>query len=271
MKKVVLITGASAGMGKETARLLLEQGYIVYGAARRVEKMAPLQALGLNVLFMDVADDTSMRNGIDSIIRAEGRIDILINNAGFGSYGALEDVTMEEANYQLQVNLFAPARLIQLVLPYMRHQRAGTIVNISSTGGKAAMPLGGWYHASKFALEAYSDSLRMEVKEFGIDVVVIEPGGIQTEWADIAMSHLAKKSAGSAYHSLITGAQRMTQRMSKKTLPPPAIIARLIAKVLQTRKPRTRYVKGYMASVVLFMKRWLSDKMFDRMTLSQLK
>jgi NAD(P)-dependent dehydrogenase (short-subunit alcohol dehydrogenase family) len=272
MKKVVLITGASAGMGKETARLLLQQGYIVYGAARRIEKMTDLQPQGLKVLAMDVADEQSMRSGVDTIIRTEGRIDVLVNNAGFGSYGALEDVPMEEARYQLQVNLFGPARLIQLVLPYMRHQRSGKIINISSTGGKAAMPLGGWYHASKFGLEGYSDSLRMEVKPFGIDVVVIEPGGIQTEWGDIAMNNLAKTSADSAYHQLITAARRMTEKIKQNNkMPSPVIIAELISKVLSARKPKTRYVTGYMAGIVLFMKRWLSDRMFDRMTLSQLK
>ena len=180
MKKIVLITGVSAGMGKETAKLLLEQGYMVYGAARRLDKMADIKALGVKILEMDITNDAALAEGIDTIIKAEGRIDVLINNAGFGSYGAVEDVPMSNARYQLEVNLFGTARLIQLVLPYMRKQRYGRIINISSIGGKFAGPLGGWYHASKFALEGLSDSLRNEVKPFGIDVVVIEPGGVKS-------------------------------------------------------------------------------------------
>jgi short-subunit dehydrogenase len=273
MKKIVLITGASAGIGKATALLLLEKGYIVYGAARRVEKMNDLLALGAKILEMDVADETSMTRGIDTIIRTEGRIDVLINNAGFGSYGALEDVPMSDAKYQLEVNLFGPARLTQLALPHMRRQRSGKIVNVSSIGGKAAMPLGGWYHASKFALEAYSDSLRMEVRPFGIDVIVIEPGGVQSEWGDIAISNMIKVSADTAYKKLIDGAVRMTEKMknNKKANVPPSLIAGLIHKSITAAEPRARYSAGYMSGPVLFMKKWLSDKMMDKMVMGQLK
>jgi short-subunit dehydrogenase len=153
MKKIVLITGASSGMGKETALLLAQNGYNVYGAARRTDKMSDLQEAGVGTLAMDVTNDESMVNGVNQIIAKEGKIDILINNAGFGSFGAVEDVTIADARYQLEVNLFGAARLTQLVLPYMRRQHWGKIVNISSIGGKIATPFGGWYHASKFALE----------------------------------------------------------------------------------------------------------------------
>jgi len=269
MNKIVLITGASAGIGKATALLLLEKGYIVYGAARRVEKMNDLLAMGAKILAMDVTDETSMTSGIDTIIRTEGRIDVLINNAGFGSYGALEDVPISDARYQLEVNLFGPARLTQLVLPHMRRQGSGKIINVSSIGGKAAMPLGGWYHASKFALEAYSDSLRMEVRPFGIDVIVIEPGGIQSEWGDIATNNMIKVSAGTAYKTLIDGAVRMTEKMkaNKKAAAPPGLIADLIHKAVTAAEPGTRYSAGYMSGTVLFMKKWLSDKMMDKMIL----
>ncbi len=273
MKKIVLITGASAGIGKATALLLLEKGYIVYGAARRVEKMNDLLALGAKILEMDVADETSVTRGIDTIIRTEGRIDVLINNAGFGSYGALEDIPISDARYQLEVNLFGPARLTQLVLPFMRRQRSGKIVNVSSIGGKAAMPLGGWYHASKFALEGYSDSLRMEVKPFGIDVIVIEPGGVQSEWGDIAIDNMIKVSADTAYRKLIDGAVRMMDKMkaNKKAAAPPGLIAELIHKAITAAEPGTRYSAGYMSGTVLFMKKWLSDKMMDKMVMGQLK
>ena len=139
-KKVVLVTGASAGMGKETAKTLAQKGYTVYGAARRMDKMKDLETLGIHTLEMDVTDDESMVKGIEKIIRAENRIDILINNAGFGSHGAIEDVPMKDARHQLEVNVFGAARLIQLVLPYMRKNHFGKIVNISSIGGKFSGP-----------------------------------------------------------------------------------------------------------------------------------
>src|SRR6202000_2809874 len=169
-KKVILVTGASAGMGKDFAQSLLKDGHIVYGAARRVEKMKDIENLGVKILEMDVTDDASITKGVETILENEGRLDVLINNAGFGSHGAIEDVSISDARYQLEVNVFGAARLMQLVMPHMRKQHYGRIVNISSIGGKFATPMGGWYHASKFALEALSDSLRNEAEPFGIDV-----------------------------------------------------------------------------------------------------
>jgi len=197
MKKVVLITGASSGIGKVTAELLAVSGYIVYGAARRVEKMKDLETLGVKTLKMNVTDDASMVSGVEQIIAEQGVVDILINNAGFGFYGTVEDVPIEDAKYQLDVNLFGAARLTQLVLPKMREKGWGKIINISSIAGKFAMPFGGWYHASKFALEGLSDSLRNEVRDFGIDVILIEPGGIKSEWADISTENLMKNAGKS--------------------------------------------------------------------------
>lgn len=166
MKKVVLITGASSGIGKETAKLLIKDGYIVYGAARRLDKMNDLKELGVTLLEMDVTNDNSMVRGIQKIIETEHRIDVLVNNAGYGSFGALEDVPISEAKYQFDVNIFGLARLTQLTLPHMRKQQSGKIVNISSMGGKFGEPHGAWYHATKFAVEGLSDSLRMELTQF---------------------------------------------------------------------------------------------------------
>jgi short-subunit dehydrogenase len=270
MKKVILITGASAGMGKEFARELYKDGHVVYGAARRVEKMDDLKAEGVKILSMDVTDEASMSNGVNEILKNEGRIDVLVNNAGFGSYGAIEDVSIADAKYQLDVNVFGAARLMQLVLPAMRKQHFGRIINISSIGGKMALPLGGWYHASKFALEALSDSLRNEVEPFGIDVVVIEPGGVKSEWFGIAMDNLDKNSTNSVYSNLIKAMASIRDNTEKKNAEPQVIVD-LVRKAINSKKPKTRYHGGYMAGIALFMRKILSDRAFDKMILSQLK
>jgi NAD(P)-dependent dehydrogenase (short-subunit alcohol dehydrogenase family) len=271
MKKVILVTGASAGMGKAFAEELHKDGHIVYGAARRIEKMEDLRKQGVNIIAMDVTNEASMAAAIKTIIYNEGRIDVLINNAGFGSYGAIEDVPLEDARYQLEVNVFGAARLIQLVLPHMRGQQSGTIINISSIGGKLAMGLGGWYHASKFALEALSDSLRNEVEQFGINVVVIEPGGIKSEWGGIAADNLLKTS-GNGVYGIISHkfANALTQSVEQK-IPGPLVIVNLVRQAIAAKKPKTRYHGGYMAGVALFMRKILSDRMFDKAMQSQLK
>jgi len=270
MSKVVLITGASSGMGKATAELLLKKGYTIYSAARRVEKMSDLKKLGAKVLQMDVTHEQSMASGIQEIIENEKRIDVLINNAGFGLYGAIEDVTLENAKYQMEVNVFGLTQLTQLVLPHMREQRKGTVINISSIGGKIANPLGGWYHASKFALEALSDSLRMEVRQFGIDVVVIEPGGVKSEWSDIAMENAQKTSANGIYGKMT---QKMieTGKKFKDKNAEPEVIANLILKAITSKKPKTRYSGGFMAKSLLLLRKLLSDKQMDSMILGQFK
>ena len=270
MKKIVLITGASAGIGKATAKFLAENGYKVYGAARRTGKMDDLKAFGVTPLEMDVTNDESMVKGVQQIITKEGHIDLLVNNAGFGSYGAIEDVPMEEAKYQLEVNLFGAARLIQLVIPSMRKQKQGKIINISSIGGKMATPFGGWYHASKFALEGLSDSLRNEVKPFGIDVIVIEPGGIKSEWGGIAFDNLVKISGNSAYKDMVTKISKAFNSTLDKN-PEPVIIAKLIRKALTAKKPKARYSAGYMAKPALFFRWLLPDRLMDKIIMSQIK
>ncbi|MBO4763534.1 MAG: SDR family NAD(P)-dependent oxidoreductase [Candidatus Methanomethylophilaceae archaeon] len=167
-KQVILITGASSGIGYETAEALAKMGHMVYGAARRTEKIAPLEALGVVPIKMDVTDEKSLQAGVQAILEKEGRIDILINNAGYGSLGAIETVPIEEARRQMEVNVFAIARLTQLVLPGMRAKRHGRIINISSLAGKMTIPFGGWYNISKYSVEAFSDALRMETRPFGI-------------------------------------------------------------------------------------------------------
>ena len=263
MKQIALITGASSGIGKETAKLLLQKGYTVYGAARKPDKMHDIQSLGVKILCMDVSDDASMCKGVDEIIQAEGRIDVLINNAGFGLFGAVEDVRMSDAKYQMEVNVFGLARLTQLVLPYMRRQHYGKIVNISSVAGKICMPFGAWYHASKFAVEGLSDSLRMEVKPFGIDVIIIEPGSIKSEWGNIAMENLRKTSKGGVYEDM---AQKMSENFPKIEAKnaEPLVIANLILKAITAKNPKTRYSGGYMAGLSLIGHKILPDKLLDK-------
>lgn len=265
-KPVALITGASSGIGKDFALRLISEGYIIYGAARRVDRMQDIEAAGGRALAMDVTDDPTMVAGVEQIIREQGRIDVLINNAGYGQMGALEDVPLEVGRRQMEVNLFGLARLTQLCLPHMRAQKFGKIINVSSIGGKCAFPLAGWYHASKFALEGYSDTLRMEVRPFGIDVVVIEPGGTDSEWAAIAKKEVERYSADGAYGGLV--ARRRNSRAWQGKMPPPKAISDLIVKALKARKPRTRYHGGTGAGQILFLRHILSDRLFDRLILS---
>lgn len=267
-KKVILITGASSGIGRETAVFLARHDYKVYGVARRIEKLQELNKLGVETLSMDVTDENSVKNTITEIIEREGKIDVLVNNAGYGEYGAVEDVSIENAKYQMEVNVFGLVRVTKLVLPHMRKQRSGYIINVSSVGGKISNPLGGWYHASKFAVEALSDSLRLEVKQFGINVVVIEPGGIKSEWGGIAFGKMMEVSKDSVYAPFATKMFNFVQNMDKNnSAPGPIVIAELVKKAIESKKPKTRYVKGAMAKPMLFMKRYLSDSLFDRIIL----
>lgn len=262
-KPVALITGASAGLGRDFALRLISEGYVVYGAARRLDRMADIEAAGGQALAMDVTDDATMIAGVEQIIHERRRIDVLINNAGFGLMGALEDVPMDAGRYQMEVNLIGVARLTQLCLPHMRARGAGKIVNISSIGGKCAFPLAGWYHASKFALEGYSDSLRMEVRAFGIEVIVIEPGGTDSEWADIATKNVERYSTGGAYDRLVKAWGRFTAKQPK--MPPASVITDLVVKALKARKPRTRYHGAQGSGLMLFMRKILSDRLYDRL------
>jgi short-subunit dehydrogenase len=270
MKKIAFITGASAGIGMETAKFLANNNYTVYGAARRIERMNGLEQLGIKVIGMDVTDDDSMVAAVNEIIKNEGRIDVLVNNAGFGLYGALEEVNMKDARYQLEVNVIGLARLAQLIIPHMRKQQSGKIVNITSIGGKISSPMGAWYHASKFAVEALSDNMRMELKPFGIDVIVIEPGGVKSEWGDIAMENLKKSSSAGPYKHTAEKMFELNRKFEKRNAEP-SVIAELILKAITAQSPKTRYHAGFMAGPVLMARKILSDKQFDKVIMSQVK
>lgn len=263
--RVALVTGASSGIGAETAQHLADLGFTVYAAARRVDRMSDLAARGIHTVSVDVTDDASMVAFVDRVIVEAGRVDVLVNNAGYGSYGALEDVPLSEARRQFEVNVFGLARLSQLVLPHMRARRDGYIVNVSSMGGKIWEPLGSWYHATKFAVEGLSDSLRVEVAPFGVKVVVIEPGVIRSEWSEISADTLGASSAGSAYSRQVTAMARALRGANANRIASgPDVVAAAIGKAVTTAKPRTRYAVGGGARSILFLNRVLPDRGFDR-------
>lgn len=264
-QKVILLTGASSGIGYDTATRLARQGHKVYGAARRIDKMQPLKELGVTPIKMDVTDDASMIAGVNAVLEAEGRIDVLVNNAGYGYFGAIENVSMEEARKQLEVNVFGLARLTQLVIPHMRQQGSGRIVNLASIAGKLALYFGGWYHVSKFAVEGFSDALRMELKPFGIDVVIIEPGGIRTEWGVIAADHLAESSKGTVYEqAALNEANAMKYTYTRaKLLSNPSVIAKAICKGVNKRHPKARYRTGMGSHSLVFLHWLLPSKWWD--------
>jgi NAD(P)-dependent dehydrogenase (short-subunit alcohol dehydrogenase family) len=264
MTKTVLVTGASSGIGEAIARLLLADGYRVYAGARRMERMARLAEAGARLLALDVTDEASMTAAIASIVADGGRLDALVNNAGYGSYGALEDVPLEEGRRQFEVNVFGLARLTQLALPIMRAQKSGRIVNITSVGGKMHEPFGSWYHATKFAVEGMSDCLRMELAPFGIDVVVIEPGAIKTEWTMIAHDNLLKYSGGGAYAKGAAAHARMLAAAdASSSASPPGVVAATVSRALAAARSRTRYATGGGAKPILLLRWLLPDRMFD--------
>lgn len=244
-EKVILITGASSGIGFDAAQTLAQQGHCVFAAARRTELMEPLKAYGVHVIKMDVTDEKSMKDGVETLIQAMGHIDVLINNAGYGYFGAIENVPMEDARRQLEVNVFGLARLTQLVLPYMRQQKNGRIINTSSIAGKMVFYMGGWYNITKYSVEAFSDALRMEMKPYGIDVVMIEPGAIKTDWGIIAARHLKESSEGTAYEaSGNQWAHNMDWFYKTNLLSSPSVITKAIVRAVNSRHPKARYCRG---------------------------
>lgn len=261
---IILITGGSSGIGYDTALKLASQGHTVYAAARRVNLMAELGRHGIHVISLDVTDDASVRNCVDTVIAEQGRIDILINNAGYGYLGAIENVPMAEARRQLDVNLFGLASLTQKVLPHMRAQGGGKIINISSVAGKVAIAYGGWYNVSKFAVEGFSDALRIEAKPFGIDVVLIEPSGIRTDWGLIAANHLSESSAGTAYEESAEREARLFRyAYNSNIISGPAVVTKSICKAVNSSRPRPRYKPGRGAHTLIFFHAILPARCWD--------
>jgi NAD(P)-dependent dehydrogenase (short-subunit alcohol dehydrogenase family) len=261
----VLVTGCSSGIGRATAERLARAGRTVYASARRVESLEGLD--GCRTLQLDVTDDESMRAAVDTIEREHGAVGVLVNNAGYSQSGAVESVTIDEARRQLETNVLGTARLTQLVLPGMRRQGSGRIVNVSSMGGKLTFPGGGWYHASKHALEALSDALRFEVEGFGIDVVVIQPGLIRTGFAESAVGSIPvdpddpyarfNQAVGAATAGAYEGG------LARVLGGGPDTVARAIERAISARRPRTRYRVTASARLFLTLRRLLPDRGWD--------
>lgn len=263
-RKIALVTGASSGIGKVTVRRFLKLGYTVYAAARRLDAMQDIKSQGANIIYLDLTDSKSIKNCVGEVLSKEGRIDVLVNNAGYGSYGAVEDVPIDEARRQFEVNLFGMAETIQQVLPSMRKHRSGKIIIVSSIGGKVWSLLGAWYQATKFAVEGFSDCLRNELRPFGIDVIIIEPGSIKTDWAKIASENLVKISANSAYKKLVDIAKDFYVETEQKMGADPDVVAQAIIKSVTVSNPKARYIAPTAAKVAVFLRWLLPDSIFDK-------
>ena len=267
-QKIILITGASSGIGKCAAEALLRKGHLVYAAARRVERMSDLEKAGAILLKMDVTDEKSVAEGVSRVLSEQGRIDVLVNNAGYGYFGALETVPLEEARAQFDVNVFGLASLCQAVLPQMRAQGGGRIVNVASMAGHFCEPRGGWYHASKYSVVALSECMRMEVKPFGVKVMLVEPGMIRSSWCDIAMDNLEACSAGTVYGSGAARHSKVFRWAYARFATKPEVIADAIAKASTSRRPRLHYRRGMGSTLLPVLSKILPSRCFDNILLS---
>ncbi len=282
--RAVLITGCSTGMGREVALTLHRAGHPVYATARRPETLTALAEAGITVLALDVLDEDSMAAAVAAVEEKHGSVGVLLNNAGYGLMAPVEEANLDDVRRQFETNVFGLVRLTQLVLPGMRRAGGGRIVNISSMGGKFSPPGGAFYHGSKHAVEALSDSLRLEVAPFGVEVVVVEPGPVTTEFVGTSVSTRDSGTTRAADRDGTTSAdgpytdflERLAQRYvaavdgrrRNLAVSTPAA-ARVIAKACTTARPRTRYPVGVMARAVIVARRLLPDRLFDRVVRSQ--
>jgi NAD(P)-dependent dehydrogenase (short-subunit alcohol dehydrogenase family) len=265
--RAVLITGCSSGIGRATARHLAEQGFTVYATARRVEALADLEAAGCRTLALDVTDEASMQAAVERVRAEEGAVGVLVNNAGYSQSGTIEEVALDDVRRQFETNLFGVIRLCQLVLPGMREQRWGKIVNVSSMGANFTFPGGGIYHATKHALDSVSDALRFEVKGFGVDVVIVQPGIIRTGFADAATSAMPEGDGG-PYSAFNRRLEQATHDVYEKGPlarlgGEPDAVARVIGKALAASRPRARYLVTPSARMMVTQRRLMPDPVWD--------
>ena len=277
--KAVLVTGCSSGIGQATARHLNARGWTVYATARRRDSLADLHEAGCHTLALDVTDEDSMRRAVGEVEEREGAVGVLVNNAGYSQSGAIETVSMDAVRAQFETNVFGLARMCQLVLPGMRAQRAGKIVNLSSMGGRLTFPGGGFYHATKYAVEAISDALRFEVQGFGVQVIVVEPGLIRTRFGESAVGSMIPAagvaSDGSGPYGDFNAAVMTATVQAYEVGPmarlggPPQAVARKIEKAISAGRPRSRYTVTPSAKVLLGLRALLPDRGWDAFVSSQ--
>lgn len=261
---VALVTGASSGIGERTVLDLLDRGLTVYAAARRVERMAAVADAGARVLAMDVTDDASVQDGVARIIAEAGGVDVLVNNAGYGSYGSVEEVPGAEARRQFDVNLFGLAHLTRLVLPGMRERGRGRIINVSSIAGTLYEPLGAWYHASKAALDRFSDCLRTEVAPFGVRVVTVRPAGIRTEWNEGARRSLHEVSGRGPYAGQVPGVNFILRSLESRLLGNEVeTVAADIVRAATAARPAPVIASGRGAAAVMWAFRTVPPRLMD--------
>ncbi len=273
--KAVLITGCSSGIGAATARHLAARGWTVYATARRPEALEDLAAAGCRTLALDVTDEASMQAAVDAVTAAEGAVGVLVNNAGYSQSGAVESVPMERVRVQFETNVFGLVRMCQLVLPGMREQRYGKIVNLSSMGGRFTFPGGGFYHATKYAVEAISDALRFEVRGFGIDVILIEPGLIRTAFGETAVHGVTEGIPSDGPYAEFNAAVAATTAGVYDSGPlaklggPPEAVAKRIAKAITASRPRARYTVTASARALIGQHAVMPDSAWDAVMRTQ--
>jgi len=271
--KAVLITGCSSGIGHATAELLARTGWTVYATARRPETLAELAQAGCKTLALDVTDEASMTAAVDAVVQAEGAVGVLINNAGYSQSGAVESVPLEVVRRQFETNVFGLIRMCQLVLPGMRDQHWGRIVNLSSMGGRLTFPGGGLYHGTKYAVEAISDALRFEVRGFGVEVIVIEPGLIVTNFGETAAGSVGAAPTDGPYAGFNREVGHAVEKVYKGPLARfgggPETVAQTIAGALKAERPRTRYPVTASARVMMAQRRLMPDRLWDLLMRTQ--
>jgi NAD(P)-dependent dehydrogenase (short-subunit alcohol dehydrogenase family) len=270
--KAVLVTGCSSGIGRATALRLSQRGWHVYASARRPESIADLAERGCRVVRLDVTDEGSMVAAVRRIEAERGAVGVLVNNAGYGQGGAVEEVTLDAVRRQFETNVFGLLRLTQLVLPGMRAQRWGKVVNVSSMGGRLTLPGGGAYHATKHAVEALSDALRFEVRGFGVDVIVIEPGVVKTRFGDVNVGSIDLGDPDGPYAEFNAGVARVVAgayAAQARGMGTSEGVAAVIERAISARRPRTRYVYPALGRALITARRLLPDRAFDLMLRSR--
>lgn len=268
-QKVVLVTGGSSGIGRASAKLFAERGYVTYATSRRAESFAAIEDIGCKPLCLDITDGASIDAAVRAIEQEHGGVDILINNAGYGQLGPLEEITPQEMRLQFETNVFGLLRMCQRVLPHMRARGWGRIINVSSVGGEMTFPGAGAYHMSKYAVESLTHALRYEVKSFGVDVISIQPGGVATHFVGASQDAFSQGKSNSPYakfrQNIMAGTRRMFAPDSPFGILTPEQVARVIVRAASAHRPETRYRVGMLAKLTPRVRPWVSDRWWDAM------